>query len=131
MIECHLEGRSKPKITFSPEPELLETGGGTLAALPHLGKDPFFVVNADVVWLDGWRNALARLADTWEDGAMDALLLVHPCVRAFGYRGRGDFRLDQSGRLSRRPEIGVVPFVFTGISLLHPRLGKGGPAGAV
>ena len=91
MIECHLEGRSKPRITFSPEPELLETGGGTLAALPHLGKGPFFAVNADVIWLDGWHNALARMAEAWDDPTMDALLLVHPCVRAFGYRGQGDF----------------------------------------
>ena len=130
MIECHLEGRSKPRITFSPEPELLETGGGTLAALPHLGKGPFFAVNADVIWLDGWHNALARMAEAWDDPTMDALLLVHPCVRAFGYRGQGDFFLDQSGHLERRSEIAVAPFVFTGISLLHPRLFKGVAAGA-
>ena len=130
MIECHLEGRRVPNLIFSPEPELLETGGGTMAALAHLGQDPFFVVNADVLWLDGWHNALARLAEAWNDETMDALLLVHPCARAFGYRGRGDFVLDQSGRLLRRPEIAVAPFVFTGISMLHPRLFEGGPKGA-
>src|SRR5512146_3195620 len=34
------------------EPVLLETGGGVKAALPHLGEQPFVVVNGDAFWLD-------------------------------------------------------------------------------
>src|SRR3546814_6417462 len=41
MIEAHLEYRERPQIVFSPERELLETGGGVTKALPQLGPDPF------------------------------------------------------------------------------------------
>ena len=34
MIEQHLAGRRRPRIVFSREEELLETGGGTKKALP-------------------------------------------------------------------------------------------------
>jgi MurNAc alpha-1-phosphate uridylyltransferase len=43
-------------------------------------------------------------------------------VRAVGYEGRGDFRMDPSGRLLRRPEREVAPFVYAGAAVLHPRL---------
>ena len=45
-----------------------------------------------------------------------------------GYQGRGDFRMDPAGRLVRRPEREVVPFVYAGAAILHPRLFKGAPA---
>jgi MurNAc alpha-1-phosphate uridylyltransferase len=36
-------------IEYSEEPELLETGGGILQALPLLGNEPFIVLSSDVV----------------------------------------------------------------------------------
>ncbi len=36
-------------ITYSVEPEALETGGGVFNALPVLGYDPFIVLSCDVV----------------------------------------------------------------------------------
>jgi len=39
------------RITYSPETEILETGGGIFKALPLLGDAPFVVVNGDV-WTD-------------------------------------------------------------------------------
>jgi MurNAc alpha-1-phosphate uridylyltransferase len=122
--------REKPRIRFSDEDSLLDTGGGVARALPRLGADPFYVVNADVVWLDGKRPALGRLAAAWTDGAMDALLLLHPTVRAVGYDGVGDFFLDQLGLARRRSEAQVAPYVFTGVQILHPRLFEGAPGGA-
>ena len=50
-----------PQIEIFEEPELLETGGGVANALCALGE-AFFVVNADVFWLDGTEPALLRLA---------------------------------------------------------------------
>ena len=35
----------------------------------------------------------------------------------------------ESGRLARRPEGEVAPFVFTGVQILHPRLFEGAPEG--
>jgi CTP:molybdopterin cytidylyltransferase MocA len=40
-------------ITISDETEtLLDSGGGIVKALPHLGSDPFLVLNADTFWLE-------------------------------------------------------------------------------
>ena len=129
-IEAQLAERRTPRIQLSPEATLLDTGGGVTQALPRLGKRPFYVINADVVWLDGHRPALERLGAAWRDDDMDALLLVHPTVSAFGYDGLGDFRLDQLGCAQRRKSREVAPFVFTGVQLLHPRLFAGAPNGA-
>ena len=65
LIAAHLDGR--PGITLLPEELLLETGGGVKAALPHLGAEPFFVVNSDAVWSDGPIPALDRLAAHWDE----------------------------------------------------------------
>jgi MurNAc alpha-1-phosphate uridylyltransferase len=124
-IADHLKGRKTPAITLSHEADVLETGGGVLRALPHLGDRPFFVVNSDSIWDDGPVPALTRLAAAWDDAAMDALLLVHPTVSAVGYGGSGDFFLDLAGKLSRRREQQVAPFLFTGLQILHPRLFAG------
>lgn len=130
MIEAHLKSRPRPKILFSREPVLLDTGGGIAAALPLLGSAPFIVANSDVFWLNGPTSALSRLAATWDDETMDGLLLMHSTVEAFGYDGLGDFIVDPFGRLVRRPEKEVSPTLFTGVQILHPRLFKDAPSGA-
>ena len=130
LIEAHLAGRGEPNIAFTREPERLDTGGGVANALALLGDDPFYVVNGKLLWRDGERSALARLADAWDGGAMDGLLLMVPRERAGGYGGSGDFFLDGGGVVAR-PEPGApAPLVFTGIQILHPRLFEGAPAGA-
>ena len=97
--------------------------------LPLLGDDPFFVVNADIVWRNGTQPALKRLAHAWRDDDMDALLLMVSIVRGTGYDGYGDFLMDCVGRLSRRPERLIAPFVFSGVQIVHPRLFAKAPAG--
>jgi MurNAc alpha-1-phosphate uridylyltransferase len=127
-IERAVAGRTAPRIILSRENELLETGGGTLKALPHLGPDPFYTVNADIAWRDGRKSALSRLAAAWADD-LDALLLVHLTPRAYGYDGMGDYMLDPLGGARRRRSLEVVPYVYTGIALVHPCLFEGAPAG--
>lgn len=119
-IAAHLEAnpRRNLKLTLSREEVPLETGGGVKHALPLLGDDPFFVVNADIVWLDGPVPALKRLADTWDPAVMDSLLLVTPTPFAIGYEGRGDYQMDPDGRLSQRPDLEVAPFVMAGVSIM-------------
>jgi MurNAc alpha-1-phosphate uridylyltransferase len=132
MIRAHLAGRVRPRILFSDESDArLETGGGVAKALPLLGRDPFFVVNADIVWFDGPQgSALARLTGLWDDARLDALLLLTPRATAFGYEGPGDFRLDDRGRPSRRGEAAEAPYVFAGVQILSPRLFAAAPPGA-
>ncbi len=124
-VEAAVARRAAPAIEISREDVLLETGGGIVKALPNLGTSAFYAVNADIVWRDGTIPALDRLAAAWRDDDMDALLLLQSTVRATGYSGDGDFLMDPMGRLSRRPERVVAPFVFTGIQVLHPRLFEG------
>ena len=130
MIEAHLSDRARPRIAYSREATLLETGGGVRRALPLLGPAPFYAINGDVCWLDGCRPALARLADAWDDATMDALLLLHPTAFAIGYAGPGDFILSAEGCARRRGEREIAPFVFAGVQVLHPRLFADAPEGA-
>lgn len=127
MIRAHLGGR--PGILFSEEEVLLETGGGVAKALPLLGDAPFYVVNSDIVWLNGPLPALHRLAAAWDDSTMDGLLLLQRTASAFGYDGAGDFFLDPLGVPRRRREREVAPLLFAGVQILHPRLFADVPAG--
>jgi MurNAc alpha-1-phosphate uridylyltransferase len=128
-VEAHLAGRGAPAIEISREEELLETGGGVAKAMARLEPGPFYVINGDVLWLDGTLATLERLAAAWRDAVMDALLLLHPVAKMPAYKGMGDFFLDQLGKAVRRRERQVAPFVFTGIQLLHPRLFEDAPRG--
>jgi MurNAc alpha-1-phosphate uridylyltransferase len=121
MVAAQLSRREAPNIEISEEPVLLETGGGVAKALPLLG-DMFYVVNADVFWLDGKDPALLRLARAFDPDRMDAVLLLQRTVTAIGYDGSGDYMLDPSGAPHRRREREIAPFLFAGIQLLHRRL---------
>ncbi len=129
-LERHLAARTKPKITISDERGvLLGTGGAVVKALPELGEAPFFHVNSDSIWIDGVKPNLARLAETFDPAAMDALLLLAPTTGSIGYAGRGDFAFAADGRLTRRAERAVAPFVFAGAAILAPALFKDTPQG--
>ncbi len=126
MIEAHLKRRKAPKIEFSKEEDqLLDTGGAVSQALPMLGEDPFFVVNADIAWTDSGVPALNRLREAWDDRSMDALLMLHPVSSATGYDGNGDYNITEAGQLSRRSAQRTAPYVFTGLQILHPGLFRG------
>ena len=133
-IESFLAGYAArpgaPRIRISREEERLETGGGVRQALRWLGDDAFYVLNSDSVIAERGAPALARLAEAWDEAAMDALLLLCPLARALGCGGAGDFLRDGDGRLSRRGAAPAAPYVFSGMQLLHPRLFAGAPAGA-
>ena len=123
-VEAHLaETTHGLQITVSDERSLLrDTGGGLVQALPMIDADPFYCVNADNWWTDGAENALVRLAEAWDDAAMDVLMLVTPHARAGNTQGTGDFDMDDAGRLSRDGDSRPRPYVWTGIQLLSKRL---------
>ena len=129
-IKSHLLSRNDLEIIISSEEEnLLETGGGVKKALEHFGNEPFYVSNADVFWLNGPTMALERMIEQWNKSQMDALLLLHSTVEAYGYDGNGDFEVDPLGKLSRRLEKEVTPYLFTGVQIIHPRIFKDTPNG--
>ncbi len=130
-LERHLAPRQRPKIVISDERgDLLGTGGGIAKALPQLGDAPFFLVNSDTVWLDGVKPNFTRLAEAFDPATMDVLLLLAPTAGSIGYTGRGDFAMLPDGRLRRRRENEVVPFVYAGAAILSPVLFADVPRGA-
>jgi MurNAc alpha-1-phosphate uridylyltransferase len=130
-IEAHLTQRAAPRIVISDEREtLLNTGGGVVKALPKLGQAPFYHVNSDTLWIDGVDPNLDRLAASFDLQAMDGLLLLAPTTASIGYSGPGDFAMAPDGKLSRRAEREVVPFVYAGVALLSPALFDAAPEGA-
>jgi MurNAc alpha-1-phosphate uridylyltransferase len=129
-IEQHLAGRHAPQLVISDERGgLLGTGGGVAKALPQLGDEPFFHVNSDTIWIDGVTPNLRRLAHAFDVNAMDALLLLAPTTTSIGYSGLGDFAMTADGRLRRRAEREVVPFVYAGVAVLSPALFADAPEG--
>ena len=120
-IERHLADRRQPEIVISDERgQLLGTAGGVIKALPALGDAPFFHVNADTIWIDGIHSNLLRLASAFDPVQMDALLLLASTATSIGYTGRGDFLMNSDGRLHRRGEREIAPFVYAGAAILTP-----------
>ncbi|WP_132255425.1 nucleotidyltransferase family protein [Methylobacterium segetis] len=132
LIEAHLARREGlPRIAVSDErAALLETGGGVRKALDLVGPDPFVVFNSDSFWLEGPEPNLARLVAQWDPAAMDILLLVAPTATSLGYEGTGDFVMDPDGRLERRGERKVAPFIYAGVAILKPELFADAPEGS-
>ena len=115
MISEHLAGRRG--ITLSLEfPDILETGGGLLAALPLLGTEPVYTLNSDIVWRGP--NPLAALEAAWPIAGAGAVLLLSPPARALAHSGKGDFVLDGSGRI-RRCGAGEEGLVYAGAQIIR------------
>lgn len=124
-LEAHLAARkSGPHIIISDErAELLETGGGFVKALPHLGADPVLICNIDAIWSE-FSPALDGLIAAWEPLEMDELFLLAPRASCLGYSGTGDFDRAECGRLSRRAGA-HADWVYAGVQICKPQLAKG------
>jgi MurNAc alpha-1-phosphate uridylyltransferase len=126
----HVESRQHPRIVVSDERnEILGTGGGVVRALPQLGAEPFFHMNADTMWIDGVRSNLARLAEAFDPAHMDMLMLMAPTAASIGYDGRGDYTMTADGTLQRRKEKQIAPFVYAGAAIMSPHLFDAAPHG--
>jgi MurNAc alpha-1-phosphate uridylyltransferase len=97
------------EVVYSPEDErVLETGGGIRRALPLLGEQPFWAINADV-FTDLSLPAI-------ELAARDLAHLV--LVPTPTYRRAGDFDLED-GRVRRGSSL---PFTFSGMGFYRPEM---------
>jgi N-acetyl-alpha-D-muramate 1-phosphate uridylyltransferase len=131
MLEAHLRTRALPRIIISDERgALLETGGGVKKALPLLGDEPFITFNSDSLWIEGKEPNLKRLVKAWDPERMDILMLVAPLSTSIGFEGRGDFHMEESGRLRRRGTDDSAPFAYAGVAIVKPELVHGTPDGA-
>ena len=62
MLRAHLARapRHRNPLFRRKTDELLDTGGGVVKALPHFEGEPFFILNSDSIWVEGYSSALAR-----------------------------------------------------------------------
>ncbi len=113
MLESHLA--PAPDVQICREEMLLETGGGLRAALPILGVGPVFTLNSDAVWHGP--PALKTLKAHWDEGRMDALLLLVPPNKAHAHSGSGSFTLAQDGQITA-----PGPLIYTGAQIVQPAM---------
>lgn len=106
------------QISWSPEGEPLETGGGIFKALPLLGDQPFVLVNGDVWTSYDFASLPQRPA-----GLAHLVLVDNP-----EHHPQGDFVLGSDGLVApRKDQAGLT---FSGISVLDPALFAGCTPGA-
>ena len=113
MLTSHLSGKSVNVLIEWPN--VLETGGGLRAALPHLGTNPVITLNSDAVWLG--ENPLVALQSKWNPVSMDALLMCVRITDTIGYKGQGDFVLQKDGTLQRNGDL-----VYSGVQIIKTDL---------
>jgi MurNAc alpha-1-phosphate uridylyltransferase len=124
-IENYFSSRQTPKIVYSHEEELLDTGGGIKKGLSHFNGRPFFIINGDAFWSDGPNaTTFERLDREWNPASMDILLLLQPVSNMIFTKGIGDYNLDASGRASRSLDQ-TGKYMFGGIRIANPKIFDG------
>lgn len=124
-IVTHVANRTTPKIAISDESGLLlDSAGGIVQALPELGTEPFYIVNADTFWIDAGTPNLARLALAWDAARMDILLMLADLPSATGHSGGTDFLVQSDGRLCRS-KGDPAGLIYAGAAIVHPRIFQG------
>ena len=119
-IEDHLGDGSRwgCDISWSREPEPLETAGGIARALPLLGAEPFVLINGDI-WID-------YPLETFQHQALPVGSLAHlVLVDNPPHHPQGDFLLGSAAQLSPRRDKDAVAFTYSGLALYHPRFFEG------
>ncbi|MGB8339727.1 MAG: nucleotidyltransferase family protein [Burkholderiales bacterium] len=111
-------------IFYSAESEALETAGGIANALPHLGQEPFAVVNGDIFCDYDFRNLATVIKNMRVRSDLNQAHLV--MVDNPAHHPVGDFSL-ADGCLS---PAGPQMLTFSGIGLYRPELFRGIPAGS-
>ena len=127
-IVAHVADRHAPKIVISDESAaLLDSAGGIVKALQDLGKDAFYIINADTFWIDSGQPSLERLSLAWDGSKMDILLMLTDLNSATGHCVGTDFLMAPDGAL-RRSKGDPAGVIYAGAAIMHPRIFKDAPA---
>lgn len=125
-IASHCAGRTDINCVISDERDaILETGGGTVKALPLLGDQPFVLVNADTFWIDFGEPTLNRMIDAFDPLHMDILLLLCRTHDATGHSGGSDFLVDADQRLTRAQKQDPDGVIYAGAAIYSPSVFAG------
>ena len=111
------------RITYSREPELLDTGGGLLKAKSFLQDGTFLVINTDAL-ID---LNLTELIGFHRRVNAAATLVLRPDARADEY---GSMDIDGRGRICRfleskapvEPAGATRKLMFTGVQIVEPKI---------
>jgi MurNAc alpha-1-phosphate uridylyltransferase len=124
-IVAHVASRWQPAVVISDESAgLLDSAGGIVKALPELGGDPFYILNADTFWIDRGGSNLERLALAWNPGRADILIMLADLESATGHSGGTDFLVAADGRLARSKGA-AEGLIYAGAAIVHPRIFAG------
>jgi NDP-sugar pyrophosphorylase family protein len=124
-IESHLGNGAQLglQITYSREPELLDTGGGLLKAKPFLQDGTFVLINTDVL-ID---LPLSEVVTFHQEKAAAVTLVLRPDPLADQY---GSMEIDADGRIRRFLDTRMTPalpgpsdkLMFSGVQILEPTI---------
>lgn len=128
-IVAHVAGRQAPKVAISDERAgLLDSAGGIVKALPLLGREPFYILNADTFWIDHGEPNLLRLALAWDAAKMDILLMLADPDTATGHTGGTDFLIGAGGVLARA-QNDPAGLIYAGAAIVNAGIFAGAPEG--
>ncbi|MEL0270859.1 MAG: nucleotidyltransferase family protein, partial [Gammaproteobacteria bacterium] len=108
LISSHLSDRYQD-IVISEEKSPLETAGGIINALTHLGNNPFAVMNSDV-----YTNFRLEKLSLPENSLAHLVLVKNP-----EHNPEGDFSLDEQSFINITSKN---QYTFSGIGIYHPEL---------
>lgn len=128
------QARYPMRLIISDESDkLLDSAGGIIKALPLLGQEPFFVLNADTFWREapGAEPNFRRLAEAFDPEKQDMLLLTALRAQALTPQ-KGDFLPDIYHRLRRADKSGGNPaaVIYAGGLIVRPAVFAGAESGA-
>ncbi|MBF0161988.1 MAG: nucleotidyltransferase family protein [Magnetococcales bacterium] len=100
------------QVTWSREACCLDTGGGVVNALHHMGDAPFLVVNGDILWNCDLRPMLAYFDPARMDGVLG--MVASPAGEG------GDFLCDPSSGQLQRAKADPNSLTYAGILVVAP-----------
>lgn len=110
------------RLTYSREGTALETRGGIVAALPHLGSRPFVVVSGDIHTDYDYGRLVDVIGRIENEGTAAAHLVL---VDNPSFHAHGDMGLDQDGRIV--PDA-AARLTYGNIGVFSPTLFRDLPA---
>lgn len=127
-IENRLKNRPSPRLSFSHESELLDTGGGIKRAIGNFNGEDFFVLPGDGLWENGPSgDALERMRKFWDPAKMDILILLQPLNTMILTHGVGDYDLDPKTGLACRSRDQKGAYMWTSIRINRSAIFEGTP----
>jgi NDP-sugar pyrophosphorylase family protein len=111
------------QITYSKEPELLDTGGGLLKAKRFLDDGAFIVINTDVLIDLSLSDVIAF--HNRKKAAATLVLRPDPAADQYGSMdidGDGRIRRFLQAQISPDPSVPTTKLMFTGVQILEPRI---------